>query len=172
MLASASMRALHPLPYALLRGTLAGLAATVTMSASMFALQRLGVLGRMPPQIITDDALAAAGVRGKAPRSAEKALGALAHFGFGAVAASVFELVRTGRARRRSFVARLVGAPAKAPPLALGVAYGGLVWTVSYLGWVPALGILPPAKDDRPGRPFAMILAHAVWGATLASALR
>jgi hypothetical protein len=166
------MRTLNPLPYAALRGSLAGLAATVTMSASMLALQKLGALGRLPPQIITDDALAAAGVRGKAPRSAEKALGTLAHFGFGAVAASIFELVRTQRARRRSIVARAFGAPTRKPPYALGVAYGGLVWTVSYMGWVPALGIMPPAHEDRPARPLAMILAHVVWGATLASALR
>lgn len=166
------MRSLTPLSRAALRGSLAGLAATVTMSASMFALQKLGILGRMPPQIITDDALAAAKVRGKAPRPVEKALGALAHFGFGAAAASAFELVRTERARRRSFVVRLFGAPTSAPPYALGVAYGGLVWAVSYMGWVPALGILPRASEDRPGRPVAMILAHAVWGATLASALR
>jgi hypothetical protein len=37
------------------------------------------------------------------------------------------------------------------------------------MGWVPALGFLPPATEDRPGRPPAMIAAHVVFGAVLAA---
>jgi len=46
-----------------------------------------------------------------------------------------------------------------------------LVWFVSYQGWVPALGLLPPAHRDRPGRPATMLIAHWVYGATLGACL-
>ena len=41
------------------------------------------------------------------------------------------------------------------------------VWAVSYQGWVPALGILPKASEDRPARPAVMVAAHVVYGAVL-----
>jgi hypothetical protein len=37
----------------------------------------------------------------------------------------------------------------------------------SYQGWIPALGIMPPASEDRPDRPRVMLLAHLVYGAIL-----
>ncbi len=163
-----AFRSLPPLARAVVRGTGAGLLATVAMSGAMLALQKLGAMGRMPPQIITDNALAAAGAKNETPRPVEKAAGVLLHFGFGAVAAALFELARTEKTRRTSWFR---STPAKRPPYAAGIAFGGLVWTVSYMGWVPALGIMPPAHRDRPGRPLAMILAHVVYGASLARAL-
>ena len=36
----------------------------------------------------------------------------------------------------------------------------------------PALGILPPPEDDRPGRPAVMIAAHIVYGLTLGWLIR
>jgi uncharacterized membrane protein YagU involved in acid resistance len=44
---------------------------------------------------------------------------------------------------------------------------GLAVWTGSYLGWVPALGILPPATEHPWRRNVMMIVAHLVWGMTL-----
>jgi hypothetical protein len=38
---------------------------------------------------------------------------------------------------------------------------------VSYEGWVPAAGIMPPAHRDRPSRSATMVVAHAVYGAVL-----
>lgn len=54
-----------------------------------------------------------------------------------------------------------------APPLSAGIGYGLAVWTASYLGWIPALGILPPATRHPPRRVALMVAAHVVWGATL-----
>jgi hypothetical protein len=41
------------------------------------------------------------------------------------------------------------------------------VWAGSYLGLLPAAGILPSATRDYPERNAVMIGAHVVWGAAL-----
>jgi len=43
---------------------------------------------------------------------------------------------------------------------------------VNYAGWIPKVGIMPPPSRDRMGRPTSMILAHVVYGATLAAILK
>lgn len=50
--------------------------------------------------------------------------------------------------------------------------YGGRhgVWTVSYLGWVPALGLLTPAGRHPSRRNARMIAAHLVWGTVITAA--
>jgi hypothetical protein len=45
--------------------------------------------------------------------------------------------------------------------------YATGIWLVSYQGWVPALGIMPPASRDRRGRVATMLVAHWVYGAAL-----
>ena len=52
-------------------------------------------------------------------------------------------------------------------PIASGVGYGLAVWAGSYLGFLPALGLHPPATRESPGRNVMNIGAHLVWGATL-----
>jgi uncharacterized membrane protein YagU involved in acid resistance len=48
-----------------------------------------------------------------------------------------------------------------------GALYGLALWLVSYQGWIPALGLLPPPEQDAQGRTMAMIAAHLVYGAML-----
>jgi uncharacterized membrane protein YagU involved in acid resistance len=45
-----------------------------------------------------------------------------------------------------------------------GLLYGLGVWFVSYMGWLPAFRILPPATKQPRERTFVMIVAHAIWG--------
>jgi uncharacterized membrane protein YagU involved in acid resistance len=52
-------------------------------------------------------------------------------------------------------------------PVVTGVAYGLLVWTVSYLGWIPPAGLMPPATRQPRARRDMMIVAHVVWSAAL-----
>ncbi len=137
----------------LLAGMLAGSVATVFMSAVMFAAKRLGLMGEMPPEKITARALDRAGWRSRG-RRAQDMLAAAFHIGFGSAAGAVFAVVE----RRPS-------SPIRAIPA--GILFGAAVWFVSYQGWVPALGIMPPPGRDRPGRPQAMLAAHLVYGATL-----
>jgi hypothetical protein len=145
------------------RGAAAGAVATVAMTALMYGAQKAGLLGRMPPRKITEHLLSRLGLRRATPEPARRALAAIAHLGFGASCGAVFgaghEVVR----------ARLApGREVHAPVVVAGLAYATAIWAVSYAGWVPALGIMPRPRFDRPGRPTAMVLAHGIYGAVLA----
>ncbi len=57
------------------------------------------------------------------------------------------------------------------PPALAGAGFGLAVWAGSYLGWLPAAGILRPATEHPPRRVALMIAAHLVWGASAGLAL-
>jgi hypothetical protein len=141
-------------------GALAGVEATGTMTAAIGVAQRLGLLGRFPPKKIVNRALAAAGIHHRTSEPARHALTALAHLGFGLAAGALFGMMYR---RTRNW-------PAPAP--VQGALYGAAVWALSYHGWVPALGIMPPPERDRPGRPTTMFLSHLVYGAKLGANLQ
>lgn len=136
----------------IVRGAVAGTAGTVTMSSVMLAAQRAGLMGRQPPEKVTEHTLAAAGAR-PASDSAENALSTVAHFAFGAAAGSAFAVSH-----------RVVGR--SVPASVAGPAFGLGVWALAYKGVIPRLGLMPRPEDDRPGRPAAMVAAHLVWGLT------
>ncbi|MDB5294329.1 MAG: hypothetical protein JWO31_312, partial [Phycisphaerales bacterium] len=73
-----------------------------------------------------------------------------AHFAFGAAAGAAYAAT----------AGRLPG-----PPAVKGSAFGVGVWAASYLGWLPAVGLLPPATEESARRNLIMIGAHVVWGA-------
>ena len=128
------------------RGAAAGVVATGAMSAVMLAFRRQ--MGEQPPDAI---AKSAAGAVGAEPAEAEaEVLASIAHLGFGLGVGAGYALL-----------------PRHLPPPVRGVAVALAVWAVSYQGWVPALGILPPADDDRPERQKVMVGAHVVFGAVL-----
>ena len=128
------------------RGAWAGAVATVPMSAVMLALR--GPMGEQPPDAIATEAAHAVGAD-PTERQAD-AMAVVAHLGFGAATGAAYAL-----------------APRVGPPVLRGVVAALGVWAVSYQGWVPALGILPRASEDRPARPAVMIAAHVVYGAVL-----
>ena len=72
----------------------------------------------------------------------------------------------------RDLIRRIVVADNNSPDAtaanaaAAGAGFGLLVWTVSYLGLMPALDLHPPATRDTARRNLLMIVAHLVWGAT------
>jgi hypothetical protein len=144
----------------IVRGVGAGVVATTTMSAAMIALQKAGLLGRMPPRLLTERTLARLGLRRKTSRRTRKLLTALNHYGFGATMGAIFEIGRSALAVRhgRAHAPALLGS---------GVAFGTLVWMASYMGWVPKAGLMPRPSQDRPGRPTSMVIAHWIFGATL-----
>ena len=136
------------------RGAAAGALATVVMSAFMLAAQRAGLMSKLPPKRITEAALDATGARAATGERTLNVLSAAAHVGFGAAAGALFGLGH-----------RSLRLPIH--PAIQGALFGTGVWTVSYMGWVPALGIMPPAHRDEPGRPEAMLVAHWIYGAAL-----
>lgn len=141
-----------------LDGVIGGVIGTATMSLLMLAARRAGLVSELPPERITAVALDALDVKQR-PRLLQDALAALVHFTFGGVAGAIFA-VTTRRPRR----------PRLPVPLdVLGALYGALIWAVSYAGWIPALGLLPPPSRDEPRRPPLMIAAHGLYGWTLAT---
>ena len=148
-----------------LRGAAAGAVATGTMSALMLAAQETGFMGQQPPEKIAEAVLDAAEV--PAPGPTDEALAIFLHFVFGASCGALFQTVRA----RVHAPEQLRDEPAM-EPVVEGMAFGTLVWLVSYLGWVPALRIMPAPSRDRPGRPETMVLAHLVYGATLGACVR
>ena len=134
-------------------GAIGGAVATVGMSVVMAAAQKVGVLGEPPPRQLTDAALDATGAPDISEGSKD-AIAAGAHLGFGVLAGALF-----------GFLHRKL--PLPIPPVPHGVVYGLAVWAVSYKGWIPAAGILPPPEHDLPGRRRSMILAHCVYGGIL-----
>lgn len=136
------------------RGARGGAIGTAVMTALMVAGQRAGLMGEMPPRKITRAALRGLGLR---PRRRTQQLGTtLSHLGFGVAVGALFGALTAGDRRPRPLPAALLGA-----------GYGTLVWLVSYAGWVPALGIMPPPRRDRPGRQGTMLAAHLLYGAVL-----
>ncbi|HKV85437.1 MAG TPA: DUF6789 family protein [Ktedonobacterales bacterium] len=134
-------------------GAIGGLAGTVPMSAAMLAARRLGLLGRQPPERITQKVF----FRGRRRAGSQKPRNMLAtvlHFAFGGMAGAVY-----GVAQRRL--------PWRVSPILTGALFGTLLWASSYMGWIPALGLMPHAKHDRPDRRVIMVVAHWIFGATL-----
>ncbi len=133
---------MHPL----VRGAVAGSVATAAMSAVMLAFRKQ--MGTQPPDAIATSAAHAVGAEPTEPQA--DVLASALHVGFGAVTGAGYALL-----------------PKVGPPWLRGVVTGLGVWASAYQGWVPALGILPPATEDRPERPAVMIAAHVVYGAVL-----
>lgn len=142
------------------RGVASGVVATTTMTAGMFVLQKIGLLGQMPPRILTERVLAKLGMRRKTPRTSRKLLTALNHYGFGATMGVLFEVGRSALAARHG---------SARPPVVLGsgLAFGTLVWAASYMGVIPRARLMRRPSEDRPGRPTSMVLAHWLFGGTL-----
>ena len=136
----------------LFNGALAGTLATAPMTVFMVAMHRL--LPRheqypLPPSQVTATAEAKSGVQEHVDREQHVAVTLLSHFAYGAAAGAIFAPI------------------AKALPIPAvwsGIGYGLVVWTISYLGLLPALGLLRPATEQPARRNALMIVAHIVWG--------
>ena len=136
-----------------LAGFTSGLAATAPMTVAMELMhRRLPEHERypLPPRRITDRVLDATGLGEGLPETRRRELALLNHFAYGAAAGALY-----GPVARRTGL----------PPVASGVLYGLGVWAGSYLGWLPAAGIMPSATRHPARRTALMIAAHVVWGA-------
>ena len=138
-------------------GAAAGVVSTVAMSGVMLGAKWAGVSGELPPERITRRAINAVSVEPLDDHT-EGAIASVAHIGFGALAGALFGLMTTQ------------SGPVRGSPVI--AAFGGMlyatgIWLVSYQGWVPAIGIMPPASSDRRGRVVTMLIAHWVYGAAL-----
>lgn len=138
----------------MLIGAIAGFVGTMAMTSAMRKLhKRLPDKERYPltPREIVDSTAEAAGVElsGEAAKDTTTA----AHFLYGAGSGALLGALQTP-------VSPVAGAMA-----------GAAVWVGSYMGWIPAGGILKPATGHPARRNGAMIAAHLVWGWSTARAM-
>jgi len=141
-------------------GALSGFVATLPMTIVMLLLQRLlpdREQHPLPPEQMADQLASASSKVKRTTTEVRRIVAIPLHFGFGAVAGVLFG-VSVGRTR--------------VSPVASAIPFALLVWVVSYLGWVPAARILPPATEQPMGRNALMIVAHVVWGAVTGACFR
>jgi len=134
----------------LLLGGISGFVATAAMTAAMIRLhRRLPERERypLPPREIAERITGA-------PDEAVRDIAMAAHFLYGGACGALVAAVRP--------------TPSQAEAAAAGVA----IWTASYFGWAPALGILKPASRHPLRRNALMIAAHVVWGVAMALTVR
>ena len=140
----------------IIAGAIAGLGATLPMSLVMLAGRKrnfLRALDPLPPRQITERVLAAVGVDDELNDDSKEALTVVNHFAYGASMGGVYGLISPQQSS--------VGATTT------GIGFGIGVWAVSYLGWLPKVGLYRSATDDAPQRNLRILAAHVVWGAAL-----
>jgi hypothetical protein len=150
-----SLTLIDNLPATLIAGAGAGCAATAPMTAAMELMHR-GLPWRerypLPPSEIVSQLTEAIGLRKYVGRQEHIAITLASHFAYGTAAGALY-----------GPLARIIPLPAALK----GVIFGLLVWTLSYLGLLPGLGILRPATKHPPRRNALMIAAHILWGLVL-----
>jgi hypothetical protein len=134
-------------------GSACGVLATMVMSGWMFVGQLVSRHGEQPPKRLVRGLAGRAGIPTKRRGVGTVAVTGAAHLGFGLGGGAVY-----GAVVHRSSVPR-------------GVAFGIGVWAVSYVGWIPALRLMPPPYKDLRGRAWTILSAHVVYGAVLGAAL-
>lgn len=135
-----------------LSGAIGGIIATLPMTVAMAGLFR--TLPRderypLPPREITEDLMQKSGVEQQLDEEQLTGLSLLAHFAYGGLTGALYPLAFRHVEH----------------PLLLGSGYGLAIWGASYLGWIPALKILPPATRQPVNRRRLMIGVHIIWGA-------
>ena len=137
-----------------LLGALAGFVATGPMTLAMkLRRSQLPAPERypLPPREVTMEIAAEAGVEPYMDETQRWSATVAAHFGYGLAMGALYAPV---------------AGKLPAHPALKGAGWGLAVWAGSYLGWLPALGLLSPATEHPPRRTALMIAAHVVWGAT------
>ena len=143
-----------------LLGALAGLAATAPMTLAMKLMHEQLPRGErypLPPRQVTEGLAEKAGLGEHLDEEEREAATWVSHFAYGAACGALYGALSGGRLEEH--------------PALAGAGFGAAVWVGSYLGWLPAAGILAPATEHPPRRNALMIAAHLVWGATAGVAL-
>lgn len=139
----------------LLIGGIAGFVGTMAMTGAMRRLHaRLPAEERYPltPREIVDSTTERQGVQ--LDNEAAKDVTLAAHFAYGAACGAALGAINPNMGR------------------ASGALAGVGIWLLSYMGWIPAAGILKPATEHPPRRNALMIGVHLVWGGATAAAMR
>jgi len=158
-------------------GAFSGTIATIPMTAAMEAV-RYWLFGAkpetFPPRQVARAMVERAGLKEFLRPFGEPGLvvfTAATHLGFGTVAGGLYGALEPLINRRESGEAEVLThsmiRKGDLRAAVAGVGFGMLVWTGSYFGWLPALGVVKP-QGDHPLRKNAVLgLSHVVWGAAL-----
>ncbi|MGE5643930.1 MAG: DUF6789 family protein [Byssovorax cruenta] len=144
----------------LVKGAIAGLLATVPMTIFMRSAWRLLPKREkypLPPRLITRRLTKETGVDDQLDADQLTWLTLTLHFLFGAATGALYGVIEPRVPLNENIKGSLMGMA---------------VWSGSYLGWIPAFHILPPATEHPGRRNLLMILAHRVWGIALGLATR
>lgn len=139
----------------LLIGGIAGIVGTMAMTSAMWrSHEKLPKKERYPltPREIVDSTVDAAEI--ELSNEAAKDVTLAAHFAYGAACGALLGALNPRMGARS------------------GAAAGVGVWLASYMGWIPAAGILKPANEHPARRNALMIGVHLVWGGATAKAMR
>jgi hypothetical protein len=144
-----------------LPGVAAGVTATLPMTA--FMLQAFSGLPRherypLPPRLITTKLAKQLGVAGKLNDRQRRVASYVSHFGYGSGVGALYGMTMSHSS---------VATKSPASGALCGTLFGLAVWSASYLGWLPTVGLHRPATAEPLGRNGLMIAAHVVWGAAL-----
>ncbi|HET9428732.1 MAG TPA: hypothetical protein VFO69_10270 [Allosphingosinicella sp.] len=134
----------------LIVGAIAGVIGTMAMTSAMRRLhRRLPPEERYPltPREIIDSAV-------DPEEEPGRDLTTISHFAYGAGCGA------------------LVAAANSRPGVREGAGAGVAIWLASYMGWIPAVGLLKPANRHPVRRNLLMIGVHLVWGAATALSIR
>lgn len=135
----------------LIVGALATIPMTIFMRECFKYLPR-GQKYPLPPHVITMNVAEDLDIKDELSPKEKVGITYLSHFAYGAVAALLyFPLVKKLKINRESH----------------GIAYGLLVWGISYLALLPSLELYKPIKKEPMKRTLLMVAAHVVWGASL-----
>jgi uncharacterized membrane protein YagU involved in acid resistance len=137
-------------------GAVAGLVATVPMTGVMLAGHAELPWHQeypLPPRRITERVASLVGIHREMKKNDVMTPGTyVSHFGYGTTVGAIYGAIAPQVSAR---------------PAVKGIAYGLMVWSVSYLGLLPAAGLHRPATREPSERNLLMIAAHIVWGAAL-----
>jgi ammonia channel protein AmtB len=127
------------------RGLVAGLVATVPMSAFFSAAQRAGFLGQLPPRRVV------ATVSPQLEAQDQVPVATIAHYLIGGSGGAVYGLLTKRSARG---------------PVS-GMVWGLVVWAIGYEFLMPRAAEMPLAHRDDRRRAAAILVAHLVYGCVL-----
>jgi GH15 family glucan-1,4-alpha-glucosidase len=149
----------HSFGRRLVGGAISGALATLPMTGSMklmFGLLPIQEKRQLPPGQAITNLNRALGLAQKAPPpDAREALITLNHYAFGALSGAVYAATADTILYK------------KLPSSVRGILFGLVVWSSSYIGWLPAFGFVPPVTKKPLGHNLLMIAAHVVWGYAL-----
>ncbi len=145
------------------RGTVAGLMGAMALQV-LHTMSQRWLPQTMPPyrqdpgdfMVEQVEAVLPRAMRQRVPPIVETGAARLLAVGYGLTAGALYALFR----------------PRGGQVVSDGILFGLLVWAVGYLGWIPALGLLPPIPEQDRAAVIAPPIRHTVFGIVTVAAYR